>query len=71
MFSMQAPPDIADASPETVATAVASRPDVEWHDQRRRGLANWQVRRVITYMDERLDQDVCLQELARLVNLSR
>jgi AraC family transcriptional regulator len=37
----------------------------------RRGLANWQVRRVTCYMRERLDQEICLNELAALVALSR
>lgn len=67
---MQSPPDSANAS-LVAAEAVASRQTMEWNDQPRRGLANWQVRRVTAYMDERLDQNLCLQELARLVNLSR
>lgn len=67
MPGMQAsPPHIADASQLPIP-----EPDAEWTVQRRRGLANWQVRRVTTYMSERLDQEVCLQELARLINLSR
>jgi AraC family transcriptional regulator len=69
---MQAPPpDTADASPTPIATVATSQPVIEWSGQRRRGLANWQVRRVTAYMGERLDQEVCLQELARLVSLSR
>ena len=37
----------------------------------RRGLANWQVRRVTNYMRDRLDQEIGLDELASLANLSR
>ena len=37
----------------------------------RRGLADWQVRRVTTYMSERLGNTITLDELAGLVNLSR
>lgn len=37
----------------------------------RRGLADWQVKRVTTYMKERLEEDIGLNELAALVNLSR
>jgi AraC family transcriptional regulator len=37
----------------------------------RRGLANWQVRRVTGYMQECLDQEISLDELAGLVGLSR
>ena len=37
----------------------------------RRGLLRWQVRRVTSYMRERLDQDVALDDLAAEVNLSR
>lgn len=37
----------------------------------RRGLLRWQVRRVTTYMRDRLDQDIVLDELASQVNLSR
>jgi len=37
----------------------------------RRGLADWQVKRVTTYMHEHLDQEIGLQELAALVDLSR
>jgi AraC family transcriptional regulator len=37
----------------------------------RRGLANWQVKRVTTYMRDHLDQEIGLQELATLVGLSR
>jgi AraC family transcriptional regulator len=37
----------------------------------RRGLLPWQVRRVTTYMRDRLDQDISLNELAGLLNLSR
>jgi AraC family transcriptional regulator len=36
-----------------------------------RGLAVWQVKRVTSYMRERLAQDIGLQELADLLNLSR
>lgn len=35
------------------------------------GLANWQVRRVTSYMLDHLDRDVSLDELATLVDLSR
>jgi AraC family transcriptional regulator len=38
---------------------------------RRRGLADWQVKRVTTYMRDHLDQEIGLQELATLVNRSR
>ena len=72
MLGMQAtPPNTADASHMPIVTAAVSQRSIEWMGQRRRGLANWQVRRVTAYMSERLDQDVCLQELARLINLSR
>ncbi|HEU4651870.1 MAG TPA: AraC family transcriptional regulator [Croceibacterium sp.] len=37
----------------------------------KRGLADWQVRRVTTYMCSMLEQDIGLDELAALVNLSR
>jgi AraC family transcriptional regulator len=37
----------------------------------RRGLPPWQVRRVTSYMSERLDQNVRLDELAALTSLSR
>ncbi len=37
----------------------------------RRGLADWQVRRVTAHMHERLDENVGLDELAGLVGLSR
>ena len=37
----------------------------------RRGLLTWQVRRVTAYMNEQLDQDIGLDELAGLLNLSR
>ena len=36
-----------------------------------RGLADWQVKKVTGYMQERLDEAIGLQELADLVNLSR
>lgn len=36
-----------------------------------RGLADWQVRRVTTYMRSMLEQEIGLDELAALVNLSR
>lgn len=37
----------------------------------RRGLADWQIRRVTEYMRAHLDEDIGLNELAALVNLSR
>jgi AraC family transcriptional regulator len=37
----------------------------------RKGLADWQVKRVTAYMQEFLDKEFSLDELARLVNLSR
>jgi AraC family transcriptional regulator len=37
----------------------------------RRGLADWQVKRVTHYMRDHLDQEIALQELAGLVSLSR
>jgi AraC family transcriptional regulator len=37
----------------------------------RRGLADWQVKRVTNYMRSMLDQEIGLNELAALVNLSR
>lgn len=37
----------------------------------KRGLADWQVRRVTTYMRSMLEQEIGLDELAALVNLSR
>jgi AraC family transcriptional regulator len=37
----------------------------------RRGLADWQVRKVTAYMRERLDEEIGLEELARLLSLSR
>lgn len=37
----------------------------------RRGLADWQIKRVTEYMLERLEEDIGLNELAALVNLSR
>lgn len=37
----------------------------------RRGLPTWQVGRVMSYMSERLDQDISLDELAALTSLSR
>jgi AraC family transcriptional regulator len=37
----------------------------------RRGLAEWQVRKVTSYMRDNLDRDIGLDDLARLVNLSR
>ena len=36
-----------------------------------RGLARWQVKRVSAYMQENLDEDIDLQDLADLVGLSR
>jgi AraC family transcriptional regulator len=37
----------------------------------RRGLADWQVKRVTDYMRDRFDEDINLDELAALVTLSR
>ncbi len=37
----------------------------------RRGLADWQIKRVTEYMLERLEEDIGLNELAALLNLSR
>ncbi|WP_309091242.1 AraC family transcriptional regulator [Phenylobacterium sp.] len=37
----------------------------------RGGLADWQVKRVTAYMRERLDEEIGLEELAGIVNLSR
>lgn len=37
----------------------------------RRGLADWQVKRVTAYMRDRLEQDISLDELSGLVGLSR
>ena len=37
----------------------------------RGGLADWQVKRVTAYMREHLDEEIGLEELAALVNLSR
>jgi AraC-like DNA-binding protein len=37
----------------------------------RHGLAGWQVKRVTAYMRENFAQDIRLQELADLINLSR
>jgi len=39
--------------------------------ERQRGLARWQVKRVTTYMRERLGADITLQELANIVSQSR
>jgi AraC family transcriptional regulator len=39
--------------------------------QPRRGLPAWQVRRVTAYMQDRLGEDIGLNELARIVGLSR
>lgn len=36
-----------------------------------KGLLSWQVRRVIAYMRDRLDEDIGLEELASVVGLSR
>lgn len=47
----------------TFETVRMSRP--------RRGLARWQVKRVTAYMRDHLDQEVGLDELAKLVRLSR
>lgn len=40
-------------------------------DHSHRGLAPWQIRRVTDYMRERLAEEIGLQELADVVNLSR
>jgi len=37
----------------------------------RRGLANWQVKRITGYMRDFIDRDIGLEELARLVGLSQ
>jgi AraC family transcriptional regulator len=37
----------------------------------RRGLADWQVKKVMTYMRAHLDEDISLDDLAALVSLSR
>jgi AraC family transcriptional regulator len=37
----------------------------------RRGLADWQIRRITAYMREQLDEDLGLDELANIVNLTR
>jgi AraC family transcriptional regulator len=37
----------------------------------RRGLADWQIRRVMNYAHEHLDQEISLEDLAALVSLSR
>ena len=37
----------------------------------RRGLADWQVKKVTTYMRAHLDEDISLDDLAALVSLSR
>lgn len=39
--------------------------------QRQRGLAPWQVKRVVAYMRERLGAEITLQELASIACLSR
>lgn len=41
------------------------------HEPPRRGLADWQVRKVTSYMREHLDEEVGLDDLAGLVSLSR
>jgi AraC family transcriptional regulator len=40
-------------------------------EQARRGLADWQMKRVTNYMIEHLDEDIGLDELAALASLSR
>lgn len=55
MHLLRAHSSVAAATPETA----------------RRGLLRWQVRRVTTYMRDRLDQDVALDDLAAQVNRSR
>ena len=40
-------------------------------DEPRRGLADWQVRKVTSYMREHLEEEVGLDELAALLSLSR
>jgi AraC family transcriptional regulator len=37
----------------------------------RSGLADWQVKKVTSYMREHLDEEIGLEELATIVNLSR
>ncbi|MDR7134380.1 AraC-like DNA-binding protein [Lysobacter niastensis] len=39
--------------------------------QKQHGLAPWQVKRVVAYMQERLGSEITLQELANIVNQSR
>lgn len=41
------------------------------NDERPRGLASWQLKRVTSYMLDRLDRAVSLDELASLIDLSR
>jgi AraC family transcriptional regulator len=48
-------------------SSLSARPRVE----PRRGLADWQTKRVTNYMAERLDHDIGLDELAALAGLSR
>jgi len=40
-------------------------------EEPRRGLADWQVRKVTAYMRDRLDEEITLDQLAALVSLSR
>lgn len=40
-------------------------------DRTRRGLAPWQLKRVTAFVGERIAQDIAVEELAALVNLSR
>jgi AraC family transcriptional regulator len=40
-------------------------------EEPRRGLADWQVKRVTAYMRDALDQEIGLDDLAAQVNLSR
>ncbi len=55
------------------ATLVRHRPTVGALDASapRRGLATWQVKRVTSYMRDRLDEEIGLDELASVANLSR
>ncbi len=48
-------------------SSLASMPQAET----RRGLADWQVKRVTNYMNDFLDRDIGLDEMAALVDLSR
>jgi transcriptional regulator GlxA family with amidase domain len=57
------------ASAASVATTRSTMPRSP--PAPRRGLPPWQIRRVIAYMSERLDQNIGLDELAGLTSLSR